>query len=566
VRYVEVLHLDEMGYGPSGNLTRRQWRDACVKVMAQRRQEGWGPFTNALLNRSSGPVSFEAVVHHEDGRTIPLLNEHEFPSTSIDLVGANVSVSAEQAQEGKCFVPFLAAGANVSNAQFATFHFTAGASFRWATFSADSNFSNCHLVEFANFTHATFLREVNFKRATLACDTTFANAKFGADAVFALTQFDQEARFDDATFLGVAQFDQVKANGGLWFDCATFDGDARFGAVKFPALARFAHATFRAGAVFNNATFAHDAAFNDATFFEAAQFDGATFEAETSFAGAEFKDEAGFFRAEFKHRSDFENATFAGSVNFENATFTNVGQFTGVVFAGKSPSFLGVDRKTVLLFRGSTFPMPSGEAIEMEHYGALKSLSEAQGHGAQTLMFNALELASRQRSGVNPVWRHTTWLYGAVADYGQSYLRPLAVLLVVSALTWIFAITCAALNSPPLCPGSPLLRIGSDLARARAACDNTGYAHRTRVLEIDETTGPLQLSGYRAATEYVLLGGLGIFEFPGKDRRIEPINMRLYAQPLEPWYMRTWGVFRGVAGAALLFLTALGLRNSYRIK
>ena len=60
--------------------------------------------------------------------------------------------------------------------------------------------------------------------------------------------------------------------------------------------------------------------------------------------------------------------------------------------------------------------------------------------------------------------------------------------------------------------------------------------------DVDETSEPLRLSGYRAATEYVLLCGLGIFEFPGKDRRIEPINMRLYGQPLEPWQMRMWGV------------------------
>ncbi|MBC7756518.1 MAG: hypothetical protein H7Z20_07760 [Bdellovibrio sp.] len=26
---IEVLHLDDLGYGPEGKLTRRQWREEC---------------------------------------------------------------------------------------------------------------------------------------------------------------------------------------------------------------------------------------------------------------------------------------------------------------------------------------------------------------------------------------------------------------------------------------------------------------------------------------------------------------------------------------------------------
>ena len=30
---VEILHLDELGYGPQGKHTRRQWREECVQLI-----------------------------------------------------------------------------------------------------------------------------------------------------------------------------------------------------------------------------------------------------------------------------------------------------------------------------------------------------------------------------------------------------------------------------------------------------------------------------------------------------------------------------------------------------
>lgn len=564
---IEVLHLDEMGYGPAGEQTRRQWRSHCATAVTLGRREGIGKYTEQLSRSSGQAVSFAAIAHLEGGGAIPLLDDHCFLSTSLDVVGADFAPKAQAVRDEKLSVPFLAAGANISSPQFAALQFNAGASFRLAAFNEASDFSQCRFQEFADFSYATFKSGVTFKKAQFLCDAVLNHVVFGADALFALAQFNREARFDDSTFTGVAAFTPLHANGGLWFDRAKFNGDARFGDVNFPGIVRFAHATFVSSAVFNDAKFASGVSFDETTFVGAAQFDGATFDSEVSFAGSAFKDEAGFFRSKFRHRSDFEGVTFEGSANFQNGTFENVGHFIRVVFKAESPSFLGVAHKTALLFRGSTFPPPTGDDMEIEHYGALKALSEAQGHGAQSLEFNGLELAARRRSkSFHWLWRLTTWLYETSSHYGQSYLRPLGILASITSLTWAFAAGHAAINSPPTCLDEPKLWIGADLMRSRVPCDNTGYSHRVRMSDADESGEPLRLTGYRAATEYVLLGGLGIFEFPGKDRRIEPINMRLYGEPLEPWQMRAWGVFRGIASAALLFLIALGLRNSYRLK
>jgi hypothetical protein len=54
------------------------------------------------------------------------------------------------------------------------------------------------------------------------------------------------------------------------------------------------------------------------------------------------------------------------------------------------------------------------------------------------------------------------------------------------------------------------------------------------------------------------------FTDTGKQNNV--VNCRLFEEPIEPPLMRAWGIFKGIASIALLFLAALGLRNKYRIK
>jgi uncharacterized protein involved in copper resistance len=58
----------------------------------------------------------------------------------------------------------------------------------------------------------------------------------------------------------------------------------------------------------------------------------------------------------------------------------------------------------------------------------------------------------------------------------------------------------------------------------------------------------------------------GILDFSDNGKGTEAVANRLFGQPIEPWWMRIWGVLKAVASTALLFLAALGLRNKYRIK
>ena len=55
-------------------------------------------------------------------------------------------------------------------------------------------------------------------------------------------------------------------------------------------------------------------------------------------------------------------------------------------------------------------------------------------------------------------------------------------------------------------------------------------------------------------------------DFTDTGKQNNAVNCRLFEEPIEPPLMRVWGIFKGIASIALLFLAALGLRNKYRIK
>ena len=77
---------------------------------------------------------------------------------------------------------------------------------------------------------------------------------------------------------------------------------------------------------------------------------------------------------------------------------------------------------------------------------------------------------------------------------------------------------------------------------------------------------PLKLSYERAVFEYAMFRAGGVMDFTDTGKQNNAVNCRLFDEPIEPVFMRGWGMLKGIASIALLFLAALGLRNKYRIK
>jgi hypothetical protein len=83
---------------------------------------------------------------------------------------------------------------------------------------------------------------------------------------------------------------------------------------------------------------------------------------------------------------------------------------------------------------------------------------------------------------------------------------------------------------------------------------------------IEDQPPPLKLPYGRAVAEYAMFRAGGLMDFTDTGKQNNAVNCRLFEEPIEPPLMRAWGIFKGIASIALLFLAALGLRNKYRIK
>lgn len=519
---VEPLHLDTLGYGPEGKLTRRQWRDICWDKLRDpglnaQEYERWQTNLKGGTVPATEKVSFALRVTFDDQQTVTLLDGPDsllLPDT-VDVSGQHFDI------------PLTLRG----------FRFSRGSAFLCAAtlFASHVDFSGAEWQVEAEFQQARFIGGANFQGVRFLRGTWFQRACFEQDV----------------------DLSRVQSQAHMSLSACFFGGQAIFDSARFHSRVNFDETTFRRLTTFNKARFSGPATFSRTRFRELVRFDDAKFNEEASFDSAVFEKAAEFPRATFSQDARFVRCTFCGFTKFENTNFENVGYFEYAKFLNDSPSFHAVKHQTILLFSGvDQFPDSDVSADAIKRYEVLKQLSEAQGQTEQALNFNALELrARRHQPTAGHAFRVATWLYERLSDYGRSFARPLGAYAALVLLTFCLALSHAAFHSPTSCPGEPKWRILSDLLRDDHPCVQDAM-----------TTSTLYLSGYRAAGEYAVYRAAGVLDFADNDKQTEAIHRRLFREPIEPWWMRIYGVFKAIASTALLFLTALGLRNQYRLK
>ena len=98
---VEILHLDELGYGPQGQHTRRQRRAECLENLLGeevfgRWQEGW----QVQIDNSTPRLSFGYRLVFDDGSFQEKLLSKEFSHT-LDFVGQNLQSQPQPLSKGR---------------------------------------------------------------------------------------------------------------------------------------------------------------------------------------------------------------------------------------------------------------------------------------------------------------------------------------------------------------------------------------------------------------------------------------------------------------------------------
>lgn len=500
---VEILHLDELGYGPQGKHTRREWRKECLE--------------NLLAGKEQFDVWQKGLVGQID-------NTHHVNNDKFNY--------KETFDDG--FVTTIVAGAG--EMQYAL-------DFVGQTITDNLNFANIVFLHSVLFISVKFCRNVHFNSTSFNGNVNFRSAIFNDVVNFNSTIFNGETYFTSATFNGRAEFFDIELNKRAHFGYAQFNENAGFSNAKFNWFAYFDNATFKNDAYFTSTEFSEDASFRSTTFVQAANF----------------------FKAQFKNQCRFDNvqhfatkawnkeSRFGGAVDFESARFDNQGHFERVHFLKETPTFRGCKiGDTRLEFSDdSYFPKNENSEDAIKNISFLKRLAEEHGQTDQALNFNAMELrAKRKQVEPKPAswsFKAVTWLYEKVSDYGRSFLRPL---LGYGAL-----VICSILLTLPL---SDYSQDTTPVAVAnRALCVPK---------DKEEAAKQLQLTHGRAAFEYAMFRAGGVLDFTDTGKQNNTVNCALFGQPIEPPLMRAWGIFKGISSIALLFLAALGLRNKYRIR
>lgn len=226
---VEILHLDELGYGPEGKYTRREWRAECLENLLAGKEQflAWQSSWFANYQNSSQTNRYRYVLHYEDGnKKVVKMNGLR---GSLDFIGQEI---------GSC----------VSG----NYMFLVNTHFDFSTFKSD-----------AFFMHAIFKGKAHFPGVIFKYTARFIGVTFEDSAYFTGSRFENEG-------IATSWFQ------GAQFSGAAFKNDAWFDSVVFEA-GTFLGASFQDLVYFDGAIFKHDIYFYDAKFFGPVSFQGVIF-------------------------------------------------------------------------------------------------------------------------------------------------------------------------------------------------------------------------------------------------------------------------------------------------
>jgi hypothetical protein len=296
---------------------------------------------------------------------------------------------------------------------------------------------------------------------------------------------------------------QSDMENAISFRGCEFSDGIDFSGFVFPLPADFTSANFGSLALFRGAAFCADCYFDNATFRELGDFQDSVFFTKASFREAKFEAECLFRNVRFYQSSSFVNAKIQSSTSFEDAQFYK-----------EPPRFAGASLHPSTIWRRVGWPPTPAEpqlaASFIEAYEPLKLEMDKLKKHEDELFFFAQEMMCRRVAegwlGGLPIA-----LYGYFCEYGRSYLRPLYGLMVVAVVGLI--------------PVWMYFGLESELCALGLTMANT----------------------------------LGILGF-----RKEFIDPTFLANL--PWYFKSLSALQTLAGAVLIFLFGLALRNRFRMK
>lgn len=326
-------------------------------------------------------------------------------------------------------------------ADFTSFVFPS-AKYAKREFSVACQFEGAAFLRGVNFFEASFLESVYFCRATVH-EANFSLATFAKIVTFALTTFEHGADFLDARFIGECNFR----------GCA-FGAKTRFYSARFEQFAHFEGASFLDDVDFNLTIFSQTAEFSAVTFAKEAKFFRATFASQALFRETNFRRDGEvlpgprFSLAQFlRPGSTVFYRTYLGQAIFSRCDISNV-TFSSVEWRLGRGNKRIVFEELVDLKAVRQLTPPAGSSDERDYgliadlYQQLKKNYDDHSDYSVAGDFHCGELEMKrlhsEQSNQLLRWLHryaglVAW-YKYASSYGESYVRPAFLLLIVLAV------------------------------------------------------------------------------------------------------------------------------------
>jgi len=357
---------------------------------------------------------------------------------------------------------------------FANVTFSGAVDFGSARFKRGANFTNATFVGSAEFSKAAFSQAAEFDGATFMEDVYFRRVTFSGAAAFNGSVFNKSADFGSARFMNVAYFMKQTFTQVVYFSGVTFTQDAYFSGTKFAEEANFAKATFDTNAGFDGAAFMKKADFSGSKFALLADFSHARFLGAVEFQETGFRrDDEGipgpvFCSAELeKPDAVVFYKTYLGQALFNNCDVSKVaflmvewrerkGNRKRMVFE-EEMDLRHAAAATIKCrdgaIDGRDFPVINELYQRLTknyddrkdywtagdfHYGEMEMKRLAMPPRRQTQSGLIQKMPGDELWNLVKTWRHKNFSllawYKYASNYGESYVRPIAVLLIVLAV------------------------------------------------------------------------------------------------------------------------------------
>lgn len=347
------------------------------------------------------------------------------------------------------------------------------ADFEGCSFPGEADFSNCEFHLKADFDKSTFhkttkLNSLNAHNGISCKDSRFLGAVWANETSFngntdfsrcifedalniSHSQINGELIFSECSFLMPVNLIKLNPVGKIESKDSIFHNDLYLTRSTIGS-SDFSRSKFLGKAIFSSSEFSGENYFKGCIFQEHASFRGCAFHDHVEFDLSEFKKNLNFtcllndFEPEKSQNLkaiSFSGCEFHGIAKFDNRNFTSKSNFAkhengkqakATVFH-RAPTYHGCKFHQDNSFHGAKFIQDYGDEAA-KAYRTLKLAFEQLKSVREEQRFFKHEMQAERPDLTGWNWMFS-WAYGLCSDYGFSIWRPLATLVVLSAVIGI---------------------------------------------------------------------------------------------------------------------------------